>query len=438
MARASTPTLLSLDRWASIFGVNPVHFNGGDGNSINVFPIISNCNDFWPQYAWQYNDRLSREELAQAIYSAEEDLARVLGYYPAPKWIAQEVHRFDQHYRRDMWGVGGTNVRGARKSITLKYGKFIQAGQREPFYVGTADSTLPIPTLVYSDPDSDGFDELATIVLPTTLTNECELKAYFAGHDGDPEWEIRPALSRSADGVNVTLTFNSWMLFDPDQWERYPPYTAGSTTLFDSIDINDADSYVTTVDVYREYTDSTAASATFYWEPEPQGVAGCTSCGGGGCAACSLQSQDGCLHVRSTEGGVAVPVPAEYDEDNAQWNQVAYTVCRDPNEVKCSYYAGQLGDRWLSGDVCDQLGDFWARTIAEVAMARLTKPPCSCAHVRAQYEELRVDLARVGRESSYIFDPNLLSNPLGTRQGEINAWRRVDGVAVRRLGGGAI
>ncbi len=168
MARASTPTLLSLDRFASIFGINPVHFNGGDGDSIAIFKLQGTCNDFWPQYNWQYNDRLSREELARAIYSAEEDLARVLGYYPAPQWIAQEVHKFDRHYRRDLWSSGGLNVRGARKSINLRYGKFIQAGQRAVTLVGTA--TTAGLTLVYSDPDGDGFDELVTITLPTTLS----------------------------------------------------------------------------------------------------------------------------------------------------------------------------------------------------------------------------------------------------------------------------
>lgn len=31
MARASTPTLLSLDRWARLLHVNPVHFGGWSG-----------------------------------------------------------------------------------------------------------------------------------------------------------------------------------------------------------------------------------------------------------------------------------------------------------------------------------------------------------------------------------------------------------------------
>lgn len=438
MARASTPTLLSLDRFAAIFGINPVHFNGGDGNSINIFPIIQNCNDFWPQYAWQYSDRLSREELARAIYSAEEDIARVVGYYPAPKWVAQEVHRFEQHYRRDMWGVGGFNVRGARKSITLNYGKFIQAGQRAVTLVGTA--TVAGGTLVYSDEDGDGYDETATITLATTLTDECEINAYFAGRSGAKEWEIRPAVSKTISGGNIVLVFRSWMLFDPDLWELYPPYTEGSTTLFHSIDISDNGNYVTSVEVYREYTDLTATSATFYWEPEPStlGLAGCTTCGGTGCAACSLQTQDGCIHARDVESSVVVPVPADYDADEGAWDQVAYSVCRDPDMVKVYYKAGELGERWMTGDNCDRLGDFWARIIARMAMSRLTKAPCSCAHVRAQYDELRADLAKVGRESSYIFDPAMLSNPFGTRVGELEAWRKVDGVTGRRLGGGAI
>lgn len=435
MARASTPTLLSLDRFAAIFGVNPVHFNGGEGNAIKIFPLQQNCNDFWPQYAWQQNDRLSREELARAIHSAEEDLARVLGYYPAPKWIAQEVHRFSQHYRRDLWQAGGLNVRGARKSIALKFGKFIQAGQREPFLVGTA--TEAALTLRYSDPDLDGFDELATVELPTTLTNECEIKAFFAGHGGDPEWEIRPALSRSADGVNVVLTFNSWMLFNPDLWERYP---GDVPTSFSSIAIETPGNYVTTVDLYRIFNDFTADSAEFFWEPEPNlaGLPSCTSCGGTGCAACSLQSQTGCLHVRDTEKGIAVPVPASYDDDAGQWDQEAFSVCRNPNEVKVNYYAGEFSNRWLAGDVCDQLSEFWAQVIAKLAMARLTKPPCSCNHVRAQYDHWRVDMTLLSREASFILDPNVLSNPFGTRRGEVAAWRSVDGISVRRLGGGTI
>jgi hypothetical protein len=412
-------------------GVNPVHFNGGEGNAIKIFPLQQNCNDFWPQYAWQQNDRLSREELADAIYSAEQDLARAVGYYAAPTWIAQETHTFPRHHRRDVWQSGGLNVRGARKSLKLQFGKFIQAGQRAVSIVQAGAA------VVYSDPDGDGFNELATITAATTLTDECEIKLYFAGHSGEPEWEIRPVLTKSISGGNVTTTVNSWLLFDPDLWEAYP---GDVTTSFAAIAINVAADFVTTVDVYREYTDFSQASAVFYWEPDAINISGfCSVCSGTGCAACSLTTQDGCIHMRGDpDDGIAVPVPGSYDADNAQWAAAAFSVCRDPDSAKVYYCAGNLGDRWRMGATCEALSEFWAQTIAMLATARLPKPPCSCNHVRARYEELRRDLAMIGRESSTILDPNLLSNPFGTRAGEISAWRRVSGLITRRLKGGAI
>lgn len=427
MARANTATLLSLDRWAELMGVNPVHFNGGEGNALDIFPLRANCNDFWPQYAWQYNDRLSRDELADAIQTAEYDIARAIGYYPAPKWIAQETHRFPRHYRRDVWQTGGLNVRGARKSLQCKFGKFIQGGQRAVTAISEGAA------VVRSNPDGDGYSELATITAPTTLTNECEIKLYFAGYNGEPEWEIRPVRSKSISGGTVTITVSSWLLFDPDLWEAYP-------STFGAIDISDNGNYVTTVDVYREYNDFSQAGAVFYWEPDIINWDGfCSVCQGASCAACSLTSQDGCLHQRGDpDDGVVVPAPGNYDADNAQWAQATFTVCRDPDSVKLYYYNGLLSDRWLNGETCEALSDWWAQTIAMVATARLSKPPCSCNHVRERYDELRKDLAFVGREGSYILTPELLSNPLGTRRGEVMAWRRISGLVERRISGGAI
>ncbi len=60
-----------------------------------------------------------------------------------------------------------------------------------------------------------------------------------------------------------------------------------------AIDISTVANYVTSVDVYREYTDFTQASTEFYWETS------CELCGGAGCSACSLSTQDGCFHVRA-------------------------------------------------------------------------------------------------------------------------------------------
>jgi hypothetical protein len=417
--------------YARILGINPVHFNQSSGNT--VFNLTNQCSDVWPQHSWQNADMVSREDLSRSILDAEEDIARELGFYPAPKWIAQEVHRIPRHHRRDIWKQGGRNVRGARVSVTTRYGKFINSGQRGTTLVGTA--TVAGGTLVYSDADGDGVNDTATITLATALTDECEIKMYFTGQAAAPEWEIRPARSVTIAGGNVVLVFDSWLLIDPDLWEVYPT-PAG----FTAIDFETGGNFVTSVDVYREFNDFSQTSATFFWEPAPRTLIGnlCNQCGGSECPACSLTEQDGCAHPRDNEKGIVIPVPATYDADTGQWDQVAFTECRDPDQVRLYYYAGDYSNRWLSGLTCDPLDPYWAQPIAWMATARLERPFCSCGNVVALSRHLQQDLAFSG-EFSHQMDLTTLGNPFGTRRGEVLAWNKVARIrGNKRLGGGAI
>lgn len=422
MARASIPTLLALDRYAKLLGINPVHFNGAAGT--DAFDLHRGaCSDVWPQHSWQKSDSISREELAQHIYDAEQELARVLKYFPAPVWIAQEQHSYPRHHRPDVYRMEGIDLRGSRAALHTNFSKVIQAGQRAVTLLGT-------PNVVYSDGDGDSYNETATITQATTLTDACEIKVYFAGHSGDPEWEIRPVRSKSIVGGNVIIVVDAWMLLQPDLWEAYP-----TPERFQAIRIETAGNYVTTVDVYREYTDTVSASAVFYWEPavRVQRIgSSCRVCSGTGCVACQYTSQNGCLYVRDNERGTVVPVPATYDADDGRWEQVCFTECRDPDLVKLYYYAGEYGERWLSGMVCEPLSDYWAKIIAMMATARSERPFCSCGNVQTLSNHWRQDLSLVNEGTSHQIRFEDLSNPFGTRRGEVMAWQRVSKISGRR------
>ena len=431
MARASIPTLLSLDRYAKILGIPPPHFN--QGQAADVFPASGGCNDIWWQHAWQKGDRVSREELAQSIYDAEEDIARALGYYPAPKWIAQEQHVFPRHHRRDVYSAGGLNVRGQRKSLHTNYTKIIQAGQRAVTANTPATATVAGGTLVY---DTAVQTLTATISVATTFTSVCGVKVYFEGHNGDPEWEIREPTSKTIAGGVFTAVFPIWLFIDPDLWEEYPTTASGLST----IDFTDTANLVDTVEIYYEYNDATATSATFYWEPLPSStyVGGlCTACGGSGCEACSLTSQDGCLNVRDVDRGLVVPQPATYDSDDAEWDEDCYSECRDPDMVRIYYWAGDQDNRYLQGYGCEPLSNYWAHAIAWLATARLDREFCGCVNVQSLVQEWRKDLAFV-KDTSYQVNLDLLNNPFGTRVGEVKAWQRVARIQGKQLRGGAI
>lgn len=414
-------TLLSLPYYAQIMGVNPVHFQGGFGET--VWPATAACGGIWPRYSWQNGDQVSKEDLVRAIYDAEYDIAQVLGYWPAPRWIDKEVHQYPRPYRRDAYGFG-LNARWQSKSIETKYAKIIEAGQRAVTLIDTA--TVAGGSLAYTDEDGDGFNETATITMATSLTDACEINVYFTDENGEQEWEIRPARSKTITGGNFIAVFDSWLFIDPDLQSVYPTV---DEPKFIGIDITTVANYVASVDVYREFTDNTAQSAEFFWENKPNviGIVGiCSSCGGSGCEACTLTTQDGCVHIRDVDRGVVVPTPATYSEDDAAWSSDCWTECREPDQVKIWYYAGDLDNRYLRGSTCNELKNELAQAIAWMATARLERPLCACNNVQSLSMDLQRNMIFTPPDGgSFFINDEILNNPFGTKKGEVMAWRRI-------------
>jgi hypothetical protein len=422
-------TWLSLPRYARILGINPVHFQGAVGTS--VWPLAgNNCSNVWPRYSWQNSDQVSLDDLARAIKDAEDEIEAFIGYPLCPTWYTNENHRYTQHHRPDGYGLYGRNQRHQRKSVKTKHSKVIAPGRRSISLLGTA--TTGGGSLAYSDEDSDGFAETATITLATALADTqdmCQVKVYFADNSGSQSWEIRPSRRKSISGGTVTLVFDSWLFIDPELQAAQP-----STEGYAAIDVTTTANYVTSVDIYLETNDNTVVTAQFFWEPCNEQVF-CTSCSGAGCTECTFTTQDGCLLVRDVENGYVVPSPATYG--SGVWTRNALSVARDPDQVKIWYYAGEMDEAFLSGDSCDPLSHFFAQPIAWIATARLERDFCQCGNVTALAAEWKVDLTHQG-ESSHLIDFNLLDAPFGTRRGELMAWKRLSMLGRRKISSGII
>lgn len=395
-------------------------------NAPNTSPLpkwpISTCGGVWPRHAWQNYDQLSLEDLALAIQDAERELAKAVGYWPAPVWISEESHAFPpDFYRTSLYQI--YDVKGFNKGINASWGRVVETGRRAVTLLGS-------PRVVYSDDDGDGFTETATVTLAgiTATTDVCKVKVYFTGMSGVQEWEIRPERSKTLAAGAFNAKFDSWLFIDPDLQSVYP-----TDAEFGAIDISTINAFVATVDVFYERTDSTQASAEFQWEPVTVGGF-CYCCGGSGCSACSLTTQDGCAHIRDARAGILVPTPATYAAATG-WTATGYTVCRAPDQVNLWYRAGDISNEFLGGRTCEPLSDYWASTIAMLATARLVKPPCSCQGVRARFDYLREDLSKAEGGVSYFAGQDVLSNPLGTSRGEILVWRRALKMIPRRMVG---
>ncbi len=406
MARASTPTLLALDRWAEILGINPAHFNEAVG--VDIMPQTSACKDVYWQHAWQAAGQVSREEIAREISIAEREIAEAINFWPAPVWHEGVMVRYTHPHRREYAGTG-LNIQYKYKDVQLPYGKFINGGRRAVESVGLAE------VVVYSDEDGDGYDETATITVATALTQACDVKVYTEGKNGDPSWEIRPARSKTISGGNFVAVYWAWQMINPDLWETLPVQVQPEAE-----DLDDA-IYVATVDIYREYNDTARAQCVFFWERDP----GCTTCGGVGCLACQQVAQQGCLHMRDRDQGLAVPVPGTYDATAAGWQEAELICARDPDQLKVWYYSGEISNRYMQGFECDPLSDIWASTITELSTARLSRPLCSCNNVTRLAHFFQADLAQASPDGdSFTLGNDDLDNPFGTRRGEVRAWRR--------------
>jgi len=406
-------------------GIAPLHFAGASAPSTNpqVFPSGSSCGDVWPRYDWQKSDQVSHEGLAYTIKDAEETLAREVGYWPAPMWIAGE----EQMYPRDFYREGIYQFRDARgfcKGLPTKYGKILSGGRRAVTLIDTA--TTVGGSLAYQDNDSDGLYETAQITIAgvTETTDLCEVKVYFTGMDGAQEWEIRPYRIGTLSAGVLSLTFESWLFINPDELSHYP-----TDDGFEAVDLSTVTPLVTSVDVYRVYNDVSEASAIFAWE---NGTPGCTCsiCNGVGCPSCSDTEQDGCMQVRDAKAGIIVPVPATYD---ATWSVSAFDVCRAPDKVELYYLSGDQSNEYLRGVSCDPLSDQWAWCIIWLAIARLERPPCSCNRLKNMFDYLREDLSFSTGGGSHFLGMDAVNNPFGTHRGEIMAWKRVKHHVGRRM-----
>jgi hypothetical protein len=271
-------------------------------------------------------------------------------------------------------------------------------------------------TVTLTDDDSDGFNETALISIATVLTDPCEIKVYYPGTDGEQDYEIRPARVKTISGGTLTIKFDAWQLFKPELLAAWP---GDYTVQPDYIDATSSASYLSEVDVYREYADP-EEQCTLYWEGAP-GSSVCGTCGGSGCNSCSPITQTACIQPKLAKNGSVIVVPSTYSA--GAHTPSTFCAGREPDRVFASYQSG--ASELYKG--CKRVPDDLARAITYMATARLSRPLCTtCQNVKDMEDRLREDLIFItGGETSdtRFVTPEVIGNPFGTRRGEVEAWR---------------
>lgn len=403
MARANTPTLLSLDRWAEIIGIDPRHFNQ---IVCEAFPADSACDDIWYQYGWMLGEKASREDLARAIAQAERMIAQFLGWWPAPIWSVSEPQTWPA--QRVVWGgsygiASRHFIPGHFKRVKTNWGRVIRGG-RETWSLLASNVAV-----TYSDPYTIGFDDLASVTTAYDATT----------HSGLVGSEVRlvPTGTITEDlvrlqirGLSVVLTAPNTLdieggaskFLDPALWENP-----------DAADGDVAANFLDHVDVYRRWTSDQGNSnapvefGTELWCPPDAS------------AACDVSVSYGCIMVVKPLTGIIAPVPATWGSANT-W--VRSNLCGEPDEVRLWYLSGYPWDDW--GEMSHPLD----RAVAALATALLQKPVCGC--------ENESRLVFYWQQTPANLTVEQAECPFGAQNGAYQAWLTVsqmaglDGVSV--------
>lgn len=394
MARSDTITLLPLDRYSTLMGISPPHFNQLWGVKA---PLSGGCDDIWDQDA--------RDLLAWTIAQAEELITNELGFYPVPNFTTNELQQE---------GLTGVRLDWRYAELETDYG-YVEAFGTEQLTLVQADATVE-----YKDLDNDPLDreEIAEIGndlyadLPA-CANPCDVAVFFRVADGaedpaDPRWEIKP-LKVDIDGNTMRIRAESSLFVRPELWDL---------TKIDCVGSDDTQKWkwqfaqtnlVSKVDVYCR-TVNPQLPVTLRWD----GVCSCSS-------PCAHSTQSACAYVTDAKRGFFIPRPAAWN--GTSHIDAAPLYSYPPENVYVNYRSGYP----LDSRTCRMNANL-ERAIVKLTNVLLPEPPCGyCDLAQQRWQEDRKDIDPLTPEAAGM--PWDLYH-----RGALEAWRIVKKLAMGRGG----
>lgn len=399
----TAPTLLPIYTFARVLGLHPLHVMGVDANIGSAASRV--CIHPIQQYSWQDADGVSRDELGWYISEAEQEIADYLGYWPSPTWTADERVEIEQ--RPGAWYTSLQDIRGDALAVKTEHGYVLSGGRVQKTLVAAAAA------VVYTDTDSDGYAETATIAgVATSVTDPAEICLYYPGLSGDDEWEIRPITVTIAAGV-ATIVCRREQLVKKAILESLDPSGGISGT--------DAGNFLTTVDVYRKYNDP-SVQVQLVW----RGTPGWCSCAGDtSCEQCGLTIQNGCMTVKDKKLGLVAVQTGDWNAGTQTFSYASPSVCgRRPDYLRLWYRSGYQD----LTQPASAMARMWQIAVAKLAISKLDRLICSCkavSDVQSHWStDLRKGRATRGESSTYKVTPYELENcPFGTTVAGLDVWR---------------
>lgn len=313
-----------------------------------------------------------REYIARNMETALIKVAQGLNYWPRPAYFTETL------------AIGrGSPIRG--QEFRTRYLKLIELGIR-------ATSVIQAGVAVtYSDQYGTGIQDLGSVTVATTVADD-EIELYFRTADGAPtagnqRYRIEPVTV--VDNGNGTKTISGFrgLFVKPSIWAVEYDLTDPNSKTPNAADTADPTDFVTSIDVYRVYTDDSTA-----------------------------------IQIMAHDGTVLESFTGEIDD--AEWGIVraggdwctASCWTQRPFKIKINYRAGvELVNGYMDNDL--------ASAVVELANCEM-----DMTLTDMHFWALSMWKQHVGPLSQGTIP--LLSavearNPFGLRTGQVKAWRTV-------------
>lgn len=419
--------LLPLETWRAIMGFHPFHFwQLADQDKLR---ITSSCPALVYEHAYQVADAVGRQEIREAIATAEARLREHLGYGVAPRHTSETVEwpglGDTRLFRTGAWGADGRWL-----TVQLREGETRAMGVESLTVIG---ANRPV---TQSDEDGDGINDTFTISAATSVTDTSQIAVYFSAnerYDGtgaSERWRVLP-VTVSISGGTVTVKGRLWQIVDPIRYEGFN---------LQSLDPATGATFAATLDIYQRTTSGAGTTvatsqAVITWETDPaSGFACCGTAtdpyGGSAYDPAAVAQAVARAGIRDARRGVVFAAEATYNSTTGIWSSLDWSVCAGPDRVLLRYEAG------LPLESDGQMSAAWRPIVARLAAAELARPVCGCEPANRELYRWQVDLARTGGNNDEQFGAISavdLDNPLGTRRGHVYAWRRI--LQLRQLRG---
>lgn len=282
-------------------------------------------------------------------------------------YLASSINKVCNRLKTDRW-LGfpiRREYQGLRQldySWPINIGKYVREVGIEGNTVIEAGKAITLRNGTINDP--------VEFTINVTFTDTDELVIYYPDSYPDDPTFIRPSFVSITSGV-ATVKIPRCRLLKSQYYVNYQEDT-------DRPDYETDANFVSTVDVYRNYTNTTTGTNLVWWRH--YGDVGCcldvftTACN---VEHCSDVRQLACPYIQNQRDGTITLEPTTY---SGGYTKAAYAVSREPDAVEISYMKGKF-DRY------DKLPEELTRAIIAMAHNNLPRRYCSCDQQSLYYED---------------------------------------------------